>query len=272
MPISGYTPEWNAGIVTALGSNLSLAAGTLSATGGGGGGEWNAGTVVALAGALTILSGGTLTDGGTPPPTVVKFSGAASNTHIVLSNGDLTAAGTAVGGNFWYMTLTDYANAGIGDIYYEFVVNANAIAGDPGSVAMGVCSNDYSVADGVYLGSVSDKGWGYYPATGAVYNVGGTGSGTVVFPPAAVADTVSIAFSIASGKAWVRVNGGTWGPSGDPAAHTGGYDWSNCGLTGSEAWTVAGAFGYDGLGQVTANFGHTAFAYTVPAGYSAPGD
>jgi hypothetical protein len=271
MPISGYTPQWNAGIVEALGSNLTLTGGTLSASGGGGSGEWNAGTVNAIGGALVITSG-TLTDGGTPPPFLVKFEGTLSNAHVAISNGGLTAGAAGVGGDFWYMALTNTAQTA-GDYYFEFVLNDNAVAGDPGSAAVGICASSYNVADGTYLGTTGnpDKGFGYYPGNGAVYNAGGAGSGTVVFPTASPGDTISVAYSIPFSKFYVRVNGGAWGPSGNPVVHTGGYDWSNCGLSGSESWVIAACFGYDGLGQITANFGHTAFTYPSPAGYIAPG-
>jgi len=65
-------------------------------------------------------------------------------------------------------------------------------------------------------------------------------------------------------KVWIRLNNGSWFPSGDPALGTGGYDIST--IAGQLVFPVASTSGP--AGTQTFNFGQTAFAHGVPSGFT----
>jgi len=76
-----------------------------------------------------------------------------------------------------------------------------------------------------------------------------------------VGDIIGVAMDLNSNKLWFSKNG-VWQDSGDPEAGTyAAYDIANG--TYYAMWS-----GYDG-GEVTANFGNSAFAYDIPAQFSA---
>jgi hypothetical protein len=79
-------------------------------------------------------------------------------------------------------------------------------------------------------------------------------------------DVWMVAIDITTGKMWFGLNG-TWNGSGDPAAGTGAV-FSDAGLQGTMLPMVyTSAESWQGK-TITANFGASAFAYTVPSGFN----
>ena len=81
-----------------------------------------------------------------------------------------------------------------------------------------------------------------------------------------VGDIISIATDGTNARLWMRCNGGVWNTylTGDPAAGSGSVSYS--GVTGSRFLY----FEADNSGPaVTANFGLSAFTYSIPTGFSA---
>ena len=65
-------------------------------------------------------------------------------------------------------------------------------------------------------------------------------------------------------KVWLRIDNGSWFPSGDPALGTGGYDISA--IAGQLVFPVASTSGP--AGTQTFNFGNAAFNFTPPSGFT----
>jgi hypothetical protein len=95
---TGYIPGdvltvaggWAAGSVTAIGANVTLTSGTLSASSGGGGGNWTATAVSAIDASLTVTSG---TLSVTALPGVTALGTVAGGTTLGISSGTLQATG-----------------------------------------------------------------------------------------------------------------------------------------------------------------------------------
>jgi hypothetical protein len=79
------------------------------------------------------------------------------------------------------------------------------------------------------------------------------------------ADVISVAYDRVAEKIWFRKNGGSWLPSGDPAAGTGGHSVPGIDVANARPFVLAG-----GGSTITTNFGDTAFANTPPTGFVAP--
>jgi hypothetical protein len=78
-----------------------------------------------------------------------------------------------------------------------------------------------------------------------------------------VGDIVSVAFDATARKIWFAVNGVF---NGNPAAGTGGQTLPS---TTNDYFIWGGLVVADGPNRVTANFGATAFAHTIPSGFGA---
>jgi hypothetical protein len=92
-------------------------------------------------------------------------------------------------------------------------------------------------------------------------SLGGLGGGT---------HTVCVALDCGNAKVWFRADGGTWDNTigDDPATNTGGFSIS--GWATANTTPVYGVFTANAnADSVTANFGATAFGFTVPSGFSA---
>ena len=170
-------------------------------------------------------------------------------TGIVLSNANLTEimpGGTAVGGRSVLGVTT-------GKWYWEVTVGASAA---PAQNEIGVCNASYNVNTEL---DTSTHGWCYYGATGRIYN---NGSIAGPFSTFGAGDVISIAIDVPNNLLWVAKNG-VWQNSGNPAAGT-GY------VTNTLTGTIYAAFGAGNTStpSQTANFGATAFAYTVPTGFN----
>lgn len=126
-----------------------------------------------------------------------------------------------------------------------------------GASSVGLCDAACNAKyDGTYLGAAGNVSIGFF-SNG---NVGVNASFSAITATFGAGDVVRIAFDMDAEKVWLGVNG-TWG--GDPAAGTGGHTipfgdaaFPGVGMQGAtDGWTV--------------NFGATAFAQSVPTGFSA---
>lgn len=166
---------------------------------------------------------------------------------IALSGGNLVGTVTT-GGSFISMRGT--VGVSSGKWYWEVTVTTTS------NVQMSAVAKSTATLNG-FMGSDAN-GWSYYGGDGQKRNNGvaaaygaSYGTGTVV----------SCALDLDNGKVWWAKNG-TWQNSGDPAAGTGE---AYSGLSGTfyAAWTL------NTLNDLcTANFGASAFTYTVPTGFN----
>jgi hypothetical protein len=136
----GGSPQWQAGTVTALGSGISLASGTLAATGATQ--QWTAGTVTAVGSNLTVTSGTISASGGSAFPLTAAGT--------VQSVGQMTVTGANAGmavvpnGMGAFMLSIPDNGIGGGNARGDYAIdlqtlrnNANQVASGPGSVVIG---------------------------------------------------------------------------------------------------------------------------------------
>ena len=189
---------------------------------------------------------------------MTAWSATNKNSRIVLSNGSLTATADTSVTNTHEVGWADGSFTTGQKIYWE--VHVDALGGD---VGVGVVNSSASHADGDFLGSYTDA-IGEYENGAVWYNFGEVATANPTF---AAGDTVCVAVDFNAGLIWWRTNAGNWNNSGtaDPSTGTGGI---TVGITGAlfPAYSVK----YDGTTQsaVTANFGATTFAHTMPSGFS----
>lgn len=187
--------------------------------------------------------------------TYAAFDPANKHADIALSNGNLTAtksAGDAL------RSVRSSIGVATGKHYFEIHVDDGATSP---FMVFGVGQNESSTLNTAV--GVSPNSWGYYEETGQKYtnNVlsafGGAWSTGV---------TIGVALDADSGKTWFSLNG-VWQASGNPAA---GTNPAFSGLTG-EIYAYVSLYrgSADPKHKVTANFGASAFAYSVPSGFRA---
>jgi hypothetical protein len=172
-------------------------------------------------------------------------------TGLALSNGDLTAAKT---GSAISRSGRATTSKTTGKKYFE--VTADGIATDFNLAA--VCLAESTADLLTYFGRFTDS-VAYY-GDGSVYN-----NDAIVVSLAAYVQgaTVGLAVDLDAGKAWFRDGSGSFG-AGDPTAGTGEHFSFTPGTAYFPGFTVNDNSPAD---IVTANFGATAFAHTVPDGF-----
>ena len=180
------------------------------------------------------------------PNTYATWNPADKHADITLSEGNLKATnsgswrsvratiGKGSGKHYFEVTLTDVTYLSIG-----LATAAAALTSYPGA-------SDY--------GCSYDRGVIYRTPTGIFATNGKSG------PDPAAGAILCIAFDCDAGKMWFGVNG-TWIGSGNPAA---GTDWSLSFPAGTTLFPAAGVQ----TANCTANFGASAFTYTVPSGFN----
>ena|GEM_PF-1261110 len=161
----------------------------------------------------------------------------------VLSNGDLTVAhgGGACDLKGGRGTFGKTA----GKWYYEATMN-NQYGGI--GVALSTWNLDFSGSDQIT----------YYSNSGVLYPTAASFGAAYANP-----DVVSIAVDVDAGLIWFAKNG-VWQGGGDPVAGTGGK--------AIPAGEVFPCYWLQSAGSYTANFGATAFAHTLPTGFTAWND
>ncbi len=169
--------------------------------------------------------------------------------YVTLSGGNLIATNTASMGRKG-VRATDSKNSG--KHYFEITItDLNAIVG------VGLALAGWDLQD--TIGGDNDKGWsaetnGGFFADYSTYNLG--------FPGVLEGTIYSIAVDLDTGKIWVAIDG-TWYNSGDP---TNGANptYSGSSLIGATVYPAAVLIN----DQITANFGGTAYAYSIPSGFA----
>jgi len=175
------------------------------------------------------------------------WNSADKDANIILSGGDLTATTNAdgwdsvrsnlsVSAGKWYFEITvDLATNGY--IQIGIADSGVSLSGEPGTDADGYA----------YRGLSGDKmNNNVWTAYGDTFITG---------------DIISVAIDMDTGKLWWGKNG-TWQASGDPAAGTNeAYD----GIAG-DFYAILCLYG--NTWAATANFGASAFTYSVPSGFN----
>lgn len=175
-----------------------------------------------------------------------------------VSNGNLRATGT--GHNFGSAQNIRAAwgcGSGSDKVYWELTLVSATTNWNGCYIGVGLASQA--------IGSIASPYW-LVEGTGTIYSAGGTAYGSA-FSPLADGDILMFAMDAATGEVWVGLNG-TWTNSGDPAAGTGErMDFTTAAdfkpLVQLDGATTGKTFVID------INCGLTAFAYTVPSGFSA---
>lgn len=190
----------------------------------------------------------------------VTFDPATKSTHITLSGGNLTAASDSNANAVVVRTTTSHSS---GKYYAEFTI----VAGSPvGFELIGICTSSYTIDGASFLGNTNSSlalgadGQMYTAVSGA--SNGGLGTSTYT-----TADVISVAVDLDNKKMWWRKNGGSWYGdgivAGDPGVgNTHFNDITNLSTGVFLALEVGNAH------SVTANFGGSAYAQSVPSGYS----
>jgi hypothetical protein len=197
----------------------------------------------------------------------MTWSASDKTSNITLTGSSLTATENSGAGNFG--TARSSRQLGFNKTYWE-------VTPDAGTVEIGVC--DGGVAFPTPNGG-SDDYWGSasFGQVATSHAVGWQGNdnqlyyndGFTTIGSFAASDRIGIAFDKTAEKIWVRKNNGSWLPSGDPAAGTGGLA-----VTGLDADVYP--FVQPGpVKSATANFGTTpggtaGFTDTPPTGFVAP--
>lgn len=178
------------------------------------------------------------------------FDSATKASGDSLSLGDLKLTG-GTSGTVGFVKSTTSKSAG--KLYWEVT---NAVAGSRG---IGICTSA-TVNSGNFCAGQFAGGYDYYASSGNKYN---NGSLTAYGNSYTDVDVVGVALDLDNGKLFFSKNG-TWQNSGDPAAGTGA---AFTGLSG----TFFAEVGHDAYSAVemTANFGASAFTYTLPSGFVA---
>lgn len=200
----------------------------------------------------------------TAPPVYSTWNAAGTNPNITLSNGNLTAEVTGSTAGTAYGASAVGSSFDTGKRYLE--IEIDAIAGSAAGISIGFSDTDQTL--GADLG---DAAYGYaWRADGYKEN---NGSASALGSSASAGDIIMLAIEglgdsggQATANIWFGKNG-TWFGSGDPA--TG----ANPAFSAAAA-PIATDFGVRATLKTTgdrliANFGASAFAYSVPAGFGA---
>lgn len=185
------------------------------------------------------------------PPVVVTFDPSHKGL-ITLSNGNLTATGTATGWNNAVGTVYNYLGK-----YYDEVTVGLATATD----AIGLVNPAASLTSGSAFPGHDTNGIGWFVDGRVLFN-------STVITTIATWTNGSIlgrAVDLDNRMIWFRVGNGNWNnsPTANPATNTGGIP-----LSVSASTVYAPAVSSDAIGDsFTDNFGATAFSQTPPAGF-----
>jgi hypothetical protein len=169
--------------------------------------------------------------------TYATFDSAHKGTSITLTNGDLTMSSV---GATWGSGFSTIAKS-TGKWYWEYTIDSGS-----GSVWFGIAC-DYAEINS-YI-THSSCGWGYRKDG---HKMGNNGSDEAYGATFTTGDVIGVAFDGDSDEITMYKNGASQG-----VMYTG--------LTNTYYGAVS--LGDTGVIQMTANFGSTAFAYTVPTGY-----
>jgi len=172
---------------------------------------------------------------------------ADKSTDISLSGGDLIATCTLNG----WASVRSILGVSSGKWYWEITVNA--ITSSYGEVAIGDSGVGLDAEPGVNV-----DGYAYRGLDGNKMNNNSWEAYGATFTDG---DIISVALDMDGGKLWWAKNG-VWQASGDPGAGT------NEAYSGIVGTLYAMVCIYHSSKYMTANFGDSAFAYSVPSGFT----
>lgn len=184
----------------------------------------------------------------------MTWSATDKDSNVIVSGGNLLARGN---GGVRGASVRTNRGVSSGKVYAEFAATFS------GALTLGVADSSASLttlwtaafADGA---ATTDAG-AWTSNDDIYYNGSPAGSGGF-----SNTDNIDIALDVGAKKAWFRKNNGSWLPSGDPAAGTGGLSMASI----STPIYFGAQFSFSAT-DMTANFGPS-FTRTPPSGFSAP--
>ena len=201
--------------------------------------------------------------------TTTAFDPVNKGSSITISNGNLTATpNTAATNYFLARSLTNHALGSTGKFYFEAALAETGT----GSIAYGLCNSSAPTASSAPAltggGTSTNVAAAYSNATNGVF-INNTGSGAS--PSLVTGHTVGIAVDFSAKLIWIRdiAVPGTWNAGGtaNPATGVGGI--TVAALAAGNYYACLYQFNNTTAGgSVTANFGATSYAATIPSGFS----
>lgn len=179
---------------------------------------------------------------------------------VVLTNGNLTYAVTNPAGGGLQNGIRGFNGSYVGGVAHKLFYSAKLdVVDNQPFTGIGVANLAPVplIPSSLLVGVTCENGFEFYNNTN---NGGGSFSITA-------GDVVDTAADLGSLLIWWRLNGGSWAPSGDPAAGTGGRPLTNLSGASIAPYCNLGGNGAP-PGQWTANFGATAYPFASPSGYS----
>lgn|SRR5262245_2320498 len=207
---------------------------------------------------MTLLLRGVGSQGAASVTTTLNPSDKSAN--MVLSGGNLTG-NISSGGDNGARATTSIAS---GKRYFEI----KAVDAGTGAGADTGCGIATSSAGLTTVGATpSNAALIYVPSGNIWYNNANTG---ISLGTPAVGDVFCIALDMDNKRIWFRRNAGNWNnnASYDPSTNTGGISISSV-FTSNAAYPIITIYAISV--HLTANFGATAFAQSVPSGFAAWG-
>ena len=182
------------------------------------------------------------------------------NTLVALSNGNLTVTHNVTTANAGAISTAVVTG---GKFYFEMQTQISMAAG----TFLGITKSPFTnFGSGAQLTNTTSVQTGVAGGSAVIFT-NGVNTAIDLGPPA-LGDRLCFAIDLTARLAWIRANGGNWNASGtaDPATGVGGV-------------TVKPALGFCphvrfgistvSTDTVTANFGASAFAHSIPAGFVA---
>lgn len=183
-----------------------------------------------------------------------SWDSAALGTGWALSNGDLTATGTANNNK----SIRAKTGKSTGKHYWEVTWVSRSNASWVARIGIANSSSNLEA-----LLAEDANGWAYYANSGNKVN---NGSSTAYGSAYTVGDVIGVALDLDNGKLWFSKNG-VWQASGDPAA---GTNPAYTGLSGTLMPALGHTGAVSGNDVYTINVGPS-FTYSAPSGFNKPG-
>ncbi len=183
--------------------------------------------------------------------TATAYNPADKGANITLSGSDLIATSTA---NFSDDSVRSVLGVSSGKYYWEAMVSADPAASNHFTIGIGTSAADITNHPGK-----DAYGYSYYSSSGGTYH---NNVWTAYGSPYTLNDIISVALDLDNGKIWFAKNG-VWAESGDPFVGT------NPAYSGISGTFYGMDSPYSGIGsQITVNYGASAFAHSVPSGFT----
>jgi hypothetical protein len=193
---------------------------------------------------------------------VTTWNSSDKSINIVLSGGNLIVTSTAA-------NSTDQAVRSInpqssGKWYFETTWSNGGSGADTGVGIATASAVLTSVGNNVSLAVMT------FCVTGNIYN---NASNTAIsLGPFSAGSVICMAVDMDNKRMWFRKDAGNWNNSGtaNPATNTGGFNISTLFTSGVPAYAIYSVNATAAnAGTVTANFGASAFAQSIPSGFTA---